>query len=72
LILSSRIGAPKDSPRLEMFRAAVRAARAPAASCFFVDDRPENVARARRFGIDAVRFRGPGHFAAELRKRGIL
>jgi HAD superfamily hydrolase (TIGR01509 family) len=72
LILSSRIGAPKNSPRLEMFEAAVRAARAPAASCFFVDDRRENVVRARRFGIDAVLFRGPRHFAAELRKRRIL
>jgi HAD superfamily hydrolase (TIGR01509 family) len=72
LILSSRIGAPKNSPRLEMFRAAVRAAGVPAASCFFVDDRAENIRRARRFGIDAVRFRGPEHFAAELRQRGLL
>jgi HAD superfamily hydrolase (TIGR01509 family) len=72
LILSSRIGAPKNSPRLEMFRAAVRAARAPAAGCFFVDDRRENVLRARRLGIDAMRFRGAAHFAAELRKRRLL
>jgi HAD superfamily hydrolase (TIGR01509 family) len=72
LVLSSRIGAPKASPRLEMFRAAVAVAGVPAASCFFVDDRDENVRRARRFGIDAVRFRGPGHFAAELRKRRLL
>jgi HAD superfamily hydrolase (TIGR01509 family) len=72
LILSSRIGAPKNSPRLEMFRAAVRAARSPASSCFFVDDRRENVARARRFGIDAMLFRGAQHFAAELRERRIL
>ena len=72
LILSSRIGAPKNSPRLEMFKAAVKAAGAPAASCFFVDDRAENVRRARQYGIDAVRFRGPEHFAAELRQRGLL
>ena len=72
LVLSSRIGAPKNSPRLEMFRAAVRAAGVPAARCFFVDDRQENIVRARRFGIDAVRFRGPEHFAAELRKRELL
>ena len=72
LVLSSRVGAPKASPRLEMFRAAVAAAGVPAASCFFVDDRDENVRRARRFGIDAVRFRGPEHFAAELRKRRLL
>jgi HAD superfamily hydrolase (TIGR01509 family) len=72
LVLSSRVGAPKNSPRLEMFRAAVAAAGAPAARCFFVDDRPENVVRARQYGIDAMRFRGPEHFAVELRKRGLL
>lgn len=72
LVLSSRVGAPKNSPRLEMFRAAVAAAGAPAARCFFVDDRLENVVRARQYGIDAMRFRGPEHFAAELRKRGLL
>jgi HAD superfamily hydrolase (TIGR01509 family) len=72
LILSSRIGAPKNSPRLEMFKAAVAAAGVPAAACFFVDDRMENIRRARAFGIDAVRFRGPEHCAAELRKRDLL
>jgi len=72
LVLSSRIGAPKNSPRLEMFRAVVAAAGVPAARCFFVDDRLENIWRARRFGIDAVLFRGAAHFAAELRKRKLL
>ena len=72
LVLSSRVGAPKASPRLEMLRAAVAAAGVPAASCFFVDDRRENIARARSFGIDAMLFRGPEHFAAELRKRKLL
>jgi HAD superfamily hydrolase (TIGR01509 family) len=72
LILSSRIGAPKNSPRLEMFRAAVAAAGVPAAACFFVDDRLENVRRARRYGIDAVLFRGASRFADELRQRGLL
>ena len=72
LVLSSRIGAPKNSPRLEMFKAAVRAAGVPAARCLFIDDREENIRRARRCGIDAVLFRGPQHFAAELRKRKLL
>jgi HAD superfamily hydrolase (TIGR01509 family) len=72
LILSSRIGAPKNSPRLEMFKAAVAAAGVPAAACFFVDDRMENIRRARAFGIDAMLFRGPEHCAAELRKRELL
>jgi HAD superfamily hydrolase (TIGR01509 family) len=71
LILSSRIGAPKNSPRLEMFRAAVAAAGVAPGACFFVDDRAENIERARSYGIDAVLFEGPAQFAAELEKRGL-
>jgi putative hydrolase of the HAD superfamily len=71
-ILSSRIGAPKDSDGLEMFQAAVAAAGVPPARCFFVDDRKPNVVRARRYGIDAMLFRGPEHLAGELRKRRLL
>jgi len=72
IILSSRIGAPKESPRLEMFRAAVAAAGVPASACFYVDDRETIVERARAFGLDALLFRGPDAFAAELQKRGLL
>ena len=59
-------------PRLEMFRAAVAAAGVPAANCFFTDDRQPIVDCARAFGIDAMLFRGPEHFATELRKRDLL
>lgn len=72
LVLSSRVGAPKDSPRLEMFRAAVAAAGVAPAECFFVEDRQPNIERARSYGIDAVLFQGPGAFAHELRKRRLL
>jgi len=72
IILSSRIGAPKESPRLEMFRAAVAAAGVPAPACFYVDDRSPIVERALAFGLDAVLFRGPDAFADELRKRALL
>lgn len=72
VILSSRVGAPKESPRLEMFRAAVAAAGVPAASCFYVDDRAPIVERALAFGLDATLFRGPEAFAAELKKRRLL
>jgi HAD superfamily hydrolase (TIGR01509 family) len=72
IILSSRIGAPKESPRLEMFRAAVAAAGVPASACFYVDDREAIVERALAFGLDALLFRGPDAFAAELKKRGLL
>lgn len=72
LVLSSRVGAPKDSPRLEMFRAAVAAAGVLPAECFFVDDRQPNIERARSYGIDARLFEGPEAFAQALRKRGLL
>ena len=72
IILSSRIGAPKESPRLEMFRAAVAAAEVPAGRCFFTDDRQPIVERARAFGLDAMLFRGPEPLAAELRRRELL
>ena len=72
LVLSSRVGAPKDSPRLEMFRAAVAAAGVAPAECFFVDDRQPTIERARSYGIDARLFEGPEAFARELRSRGLL
>jgi HAD superfamily hydrolase (TIGR01509 family) len=72
VILSSRVGSPKESERLEMFRAVVAAAGVPAAECFFTDDREPMVARARSIGIDAVLFRGSAQFEAELRSRGLL
>jgi HAD superfamily hydrolase (TIGR01509 family) len=72
IILSSRVGAPKESPGLEMFRAAVAAAGVPAASCFFTDDRQPIVERARAFGLDAMLFRGPEPLVTELRERDLL
>ena len=72
VILSSRVGAPKESPRLEMFRAVVAAAGVPASDCFYTDDRQPIVDHALAFGLDATLFRGPVAFVAELRKRGLL
>lgn len=71
-ILSTRFGAPKDSPGFEMFRAAVAAAGVPASRCLFVEDRPENVKRAQEFGIDAVLFKSAADLSSELRERGIV
>jgi HAD superfamily hydrolase (TIGR01509 family) len=72
IILSSRVGAPKESPGLEMFRAAVAAAGVAAGNCFFTDDRQPIVDCARAFGIDAMLFRGAEHFAGQLRERDLL
>lgn len=71
-ILSSRIGAPKDSPRYEMFLAAVAAAGVPAARCFFVDDRKENIVRAKQYGIDATLFKSAADLSADLKNRRIV
>jgi len=72
IILSSRVGAPKESPGAEMFRAVVAAAGLPASACFYVDDRKPILERALAFGLDARLFRGPEDFAAELKKRELL
>ena len=72
VILSSRVGAPKESPRLEMFRAVVAAAGVPAPACFYTDDRQPIIDHALEFGLDAMLFRGPDWFAGELRRRALL
>ena len=56
VILSCRIGVSKSSPRFEMFHAVVDALRVAKSQCVFVDDRKDNVDRAKQFGIAAVRF----------------
>ena len=72
VILSSRVGAPKESPRLEMFRAVVGAAGLPASACFYTDDRQPIVDHAVEFGLDAMLFKGADWFAGELRRRELL
>ena len=53
-VLSYRLGALKPTRRA--FDLARRALHRPAAALFFLDDRPENVAGARRAGWGAARF----------------
>lgn len=59
VILSSRIGVSKSSPRFEMFKAAVGALGVEKDSCVFVDDREENIQRALQFGLAGILF--PSH-----------
>jgi 2-haloacid dehalogenase len=60
----------KPDPRL--FRRLLdRFGLAPEAT-LFVDDAPANVAAARRLGLDAVRFTGPGRLRRDLARRGLL
>ena len=41
------------------------------AATVFIDDREENLAAARAFGIDTIRFTDPGALADALRARGL-
>jgi putative hydrolase of the HAD superfamily len=50
--LSFQIGETKPAPAF--FDACLRLAGADAAACFFIDDKPEYVAAARRLGIDGL------------------
>jgi glucose-1-phosphatase len=67
--LSYEIGAMK--PDEKTYQAAAELAGAAPQEIFFTDDRPENVASARRAGFDAVPFTTAFRLAADLRARGV-
>jgi glucose-1-phosphatase len=69
-IYSCEVRASKPSPVI--FRAAIRAAGAPAERVMFVDDVRGYVQAARRLGLDGVQFRTRGLLEGELRIRGVL
>jgi glucose-1-phosphatase len=48
-LVSCELGFAK--PAAQAFRAALQACESPASECFFIDDKAENVAAARRLGI---------------------
>ncbi len=66
-VLSYQIGAAK--PDAAIYQAAIERANRPAAEIFFVDDRPENVAGARRAGLDAVLYTTPSQLSKDLTAR---
>ncbi len=68
-VLSFEEGAMKPEPAI--FAAAVRKAGVLAEQVFFVDDMPENVAGARRAGLDAVLFTTAAELEHELRRREV-
>ncbi|UUO08112.1 HAD family phosphatase [Blastopirellula sp. J2-11] len=59
-------------PDAGIYQAAIEQAGVAPASIFFVDDRPENVAGAREYGLDAVLFIGADRLREDLAARGIL
>ena len=67
-VLSYRVGAMKPHPRI--YQQAIAAAGCAPEECFFVDDLEENVAAARREGIDAAVFTSLDQLQADLLLRG--
>lgn len=63
------LGVRKPDPAI--FRLAVRVMQEDPGRCFFVDDRPENVAAARATGLQVVHYRGVDPLRKELEDRGI-
>ena len=69
-VLSYRLGLRK--PEKAIYRAAQRAARAPAKRCLFIDDRAENVAGARAAGWRAIRYTTHELLVRELTALGLV
>ena len=64
LFLSYRIGVMKPNPRY--YQAVADGLGLPIGDCIFIDDRPENVAGARRTGMRGILFRGAAALRSEL------
>jgi HAD superfamily hydrolase (TIGR01509 family) len=56
VILSCKVGVSKSSPRFEMFHAVVDSLQLTPNKCLFVDDRADNVNRAKECGMQGVLF----------------
>lgn len=70
ILLSCDLGVAK--PERAAFLRAIDAAGAPASSCFFVDDKDENVLAAKQVGINAHRFVGASDLRSVLAQQGVL
>jgi putative hydrolase of the HAD superfamily len=69
-VMSHEVGVLK--PAAAIYEEALRHAHCAPDECFFTDDMEENVAGARRLGIDAEQFRGYEALLGELGRRGVL
>jgi putative hydrolase of the HAD superfamily len=70
LLLSFELGMRKPDP--EVFLHACKTAGAPPMSCFFIDDKAENIEAARYVGLKTHLFRSIGELIAERQHRGML
>ena len=70
LVLSYQLKSMK--PDAQIFLEAIRLTGLTAERCFFVDDVPENIAGARRAGLDCELFQGVASLTRHLAARGIF
>ncbi len=69
-LYSCEVGASK--PSRAIFQAALRATNTPAPRALFIDDVRAYVLAARKYGLQAIQFRGRAQLEAELRRRKLL
>ena len=69
-ILSFEVGSLK--PGAAIYEEAIRRSQVPPGEVFFVDDRPENVERALRVGVDARLFQDVATLFRNLQQRNII
>lgn len=77
VILSSRIGTSKASPKFEMFEAVVNSLAVDRQDCILIDDRLETVLRSIEFGVTAILFPsnsagGSAYLKSLFEKLGLL
>ena len=70
VVVSAEHGFAKPDRRI--FELAIRRCALVPARTAFIDDRPENVAAARAFGLHALHFTGAAKLRAELEELGLL
>ena len=69
LVLSYKVGAIKPEPM--MYEAALKAIHCKPEECFYTDDIPAYVAKAREFGLQAEVFTDVESFVRQLAERGV-
>ena len=69
LVLSYKVGAIKPEPM--MYEAALKAIHCKPEECFYTDDIPAYVTRAREFGLQAETFTDVESLVRQLAERGV-
>lgn len=69
VVISGEEGVVKPDPRI--YAIAIERFGVDPARTVFIDDRPDNVAAARKAGLMGIEFTGPDRLAADLRASGL-